>query len=293
MTGAPMNPGRPEQDRNEVRTMKYYFAYGSNMNLDQMAYRCPDAEVVGRCVLKDYRLAFRGNRRGYGVASILPEPGSEVQGLLWKITPKCEQSLDFYEGYPNLYEKKEVIVQTRTGEQAGVAVYIMNEPYQSQPAIPSDFYLKGILDTEGFCEPEAASELLESLSDLRDEIGGRTRSILFRIGLTSKHLRDIGPEFIELYDSLPERIRKHNDELADRLAKDVGATINPVEGYDLDAQQLRSIAMDVRNRLIIAGAGTGKTVSAKIYGRKKAAICDATILFFYVSLYRYVKYINN
>ena len=146
MTGAPMNPGRPEQDRNEVRTMKYYFAYGSNMNLDQMAYRCPDAEVVGRCVLKDYRLAFRGNRRGYGVASILPESGSEVQGLLWKITPKCEQSLDFYEGYPNLYEKKEVVVQTRTGEQAGVAVYIMNEPYQSQPAIPSDFYLKGILD---------------------------------------------------------------------------------------------------------------------------------------------------
>ena len=53
-----MNPGRPEQDRNEVRTMKYYFAYGSNMNLDQMAYRCPDAEVVGRCVLKDYRLDY-------------------------------------------------------------------------------------------------------------------------------------------------------------------------------------------------------------------------------------------
>ena len=23
-----------------------YFAYGSNMNLNQMAFRCPDAEVV-------------------------------------------------------------------------------------------------------------------------------------------------------------------------------------------------------------------------------------------------------
>lgn len=126
--------------------MKYYFAYGSNMNLDQMAYRCPDAEVAGRCVLKDYRLAFRGNRTGWGVASILPEPGKEVQGLLWKITPKCEKGLDFYEGYPNLYGKKEVTVRTKTGEQANVAVYIMNEPYQSQPALPSDFYLKGILD---------------------------------------------------------------------------------------------------------------------------------------------------
>ena len=121
--------------------------------------------------------------------------------------------------------------------------------------------LKGILDTEGFCEPEAASELLESLSDLRDEIGGRTRSILFRIGLTSKHLRDIGPEFIELYDSLPDRVRRHNGELAGSLAEDIGSMINPVEGYDLDGQQLRSIAMDVRNRLVIAGAGTGKTTT--------------------------------
>ena len=69
---------------------RLYFAYGSNMNLDQMAYRCPDAEVVGRCVLKDYRLAFRGNRRGYGVASILPEPGSEVQGLLFDLIDAAE-----------------------------------------------------------------------------------------------------------------------------------------------------------------------------------------------------------
>lgn len=121
--------------------------------------------------------------------------------------------------------------------------------------------LKRILDTKGFCEPEAASELLESLSDLRDEIGDRTRSILFRIGLTSKHLRDIGPEFIELYDSLPDRVRRHNGELAGRLAEDIGSMINPVEGYDLDSLQLRSIAMDVRNRLVIAGAGTGKTTT--------------------------------
>ena len=141
-----MNPGRPERDRKEVRTMRYYFAYGSNMNLDQMAHRCPDAEVVGRAVLKDYRLVFRGNRNGNGVASVVPDPGKEVQGLLWKITSRCEQSLDFYEGYPRLYGKEEINVQTKTGEVAKVAVYIMNEPYQSQPALPSDYYLQGILD---------------------------------------------------------------------------------------------------------------------------------------------------
>ena len=32
---------------------KLYFAYGSNMNLDQMEFRCPDAKVVGNVQLKD------------------------------------------------------------------------------------------------------------------------------------------------------------------------------------------------------------------------------------------------
>ena len=40
---------------------RYYFAYGSNMNLEQMKYRCPAAEVVENVRLEDYRLAFRGS----------------------------------------------------------------------------------------------------------------------------------------------------------------------------------------------------------------------------------------
>ena len=81
--------------------------------------------------------------------------------------------------------------------------------------------LKEALNTPGFCEPVDVSELLDSLSDLRNEIGDRTKSILFRIGLTSKHLKDVGPEFIELYDSLPDQMRRHNEELAGRLAEDI------------------------------------------------------------------------
>ena len=83
----------------------YYFAYGSNMNLDQMAYRCPAASVVENVKLEGYRLTFCGRGKGSGVATILPEEGSQVEGVLWKITPECEKSLDFYEGYPHLYGK--------------------------------------------------------------------------------------------------------------------------------------------------------------------------------------------
>ena len=41
----------------------YYFAYGSNMNLDQMAYRCPAASVVEKVKLEGYRLTFCGRER--------------------------------------------------------------------------------------------------------------------------------------------------------------------------------------------------------------------------------------
>ena len=37
----------------------YYFAYGSNMNLDQMEYRCPDAEVVENVRLEIGRASCR------------------------------------------------------------------------------------------------------------------------------------------------------------------------------------------------------------------------------------------
>lgn len=46
------------------------------MNLGQMRFRCPDAEVVGNVRLEDYRLAFRGRAPGNGVATVLPEKGS-------------------------------------------------------------------------------------------------------------------------------------------------------------------------------------------------------------------------
>ena len=48
---------------------KLYFAYGSNMNLNQMAFRCPDAEVVDTVRLEGYRLAFCMNGGGNGGAT--------------------------------------------------------------------------------------------------------------------------------------------------------------------------------------------------------------------------------
>lgn len=124
----------------------FYFAYGSNMNLDQMGFRFPHARVAGTVCLEDYRLAFCGMSAGNGVATIFPEKGCQVEGVLWEITPECEQSLDRYEGYPNLYGKQTVRVKNQAGMQMDVMVYIMNAPYREHLASPSRLYLEGILE---------------------------------------------------------------------------------------------------------------------------------------------------
>ena len=54
---------------------KEYFAYGSNLNFEQMAYRCPEATAVGIAKLDGYELAFR---RGY--LTICPKRAQALKG---------------------------------------------------------------------------------------------------------------------------------------------------------------------------------------------------------------------
>jgi len=77
-----------------------YIAYGSNINLEQMACRCPTATKFGSGTISDYELQFRR------VATIVPKTDSVVPVLLWELEPSDEKGLDRYEGYPNFYRKE-------------------------------------------------------------------------------------------------------------------------------------------------------------------------------------------
>ncbi|MDO4276255.1 MAG: gamma-glutamylcyclotransferase family protein [Eubacteriales bacterium] len=149
-----------------------YFAYGSNMNLGQMEFRCPDAKVVQNVRLENYRLAFGGRNPNSGVATILPEKGSHVDGVMWLITGDCERRLDRYEGYPHLYGKELHDVTGKDGKSYAVMVYVMKEPYKDFPAIPSGFYLNGIL--EG-CEQNNLSitPVMEAVYQTQKEVKAR------------------------------------------------------------------------------------------------------------------------
>jgi gamma-glutamylcyclotransferase (GGCT)/AIG2-like uncharacterized protein YtfP len=75
---------------------RLYFAFGSNMHRGQMAARCPGARPMGPAVLDNWR--FLITRDGY--ASVEPEPGGLVHGVLWRCTPKHIATLDAYEDVP-------------------------------------------------------------------------------------------------------------------------------------------------------------------------------------------------
>ena len=116
---------------------KLYVAYGSNLDMEQMRFRCPDAEVFGTGVLKNYSLTFWGNARGNGVATVLPGADTDVPVALWEISAADEKNLDRYEGYPWLYRKENIKVAMSDGTECVGMIYLMNNGIGT---LPGDHY---------------------------------------------------------------------------------------------------------------------------------------------------------
>ena len=103
---------------------KYYIAYGSNLSVEQMAHRCPDATVAGMAAVPDWKLVFRVH------ATIEPAEGRVVPVLIWEISERDERNLDRYEGYPSYYYKQDMIVTMtdfdgRNPQEITAMVYLM------------------------------------------------------------------------------------------------------------------------------------------------------------------------
>ena len=53
-----------EFTKRKIQMKKYYIAYGSNLNVQQMKFRCPTARVVGTSVIRNYELLYKGSKTG-------------------------------------------------------------------------------------------------------------------------------------------------------------------------------------------------------------------------------------
>ena len=96
-----------------------------------MEMRCPNAKIVGKGYLSNYRLLFKGSKTG-SYLTIEPAEKEEVPFGIWEITPKHEETLDIYEGYPLFYYKRELDIEyydfeSKTIKKDKAMVYIMHE----------------------------------------------------------------------------------------------------------------------------------------------------------------------
>lgn len=98
-----------------------YVAFGSNINKSQMRRRCPTARPLGKFLLKDARLVFRG------VADLEYIAGSKVPCALWMINGDDEAALDMYEGIASgIYFKTREISIEYAGKRRKTVLYLMN-----------------------------------------------------------------------------------------------------------------------------------------------------------------------
>lgn len=107
----------------------YYFAYGMNTNLDSMASRCPNAELLGAARLEGYRFVFRRH------ADVELCYDDDVVGVLWSVDDNDLDNLDALEGFPTYYIRSRAWVE-HDGRWYVAWIYQMqDQSYLSNPAL--------------------------------------------------------------------------------------------------------------------------------------------------------------
>jgi len=109
-----------------------------------MSERCPGAKPKFTATLPNFKLIFTGWSRKWhgGVASIKPLRGERVIGAVYEISERDLRLLDKHEGYPNTYNRIDVVVFTEDGESIKAVTYVKVE--QSEETKPSLEYVATI-----------------------------------------------------------------------------------------------------------------------------------------------------
>lgn len=123
-----------------MKTRCLYFAYGSNLDAEQMRRRCPGAAFVQKARLEGHTLNFVGHSANWGgpVATIRKHRGHTVPGVIYSLSRSDLARLDGFEGCPFVYERRVVSVRTRSGMRK-VLVYVHTSTERGSR--PSDKYL--------------------------------------------------------------------------------------------------------------------------------------------------------
>jgi gamma-glutamylcyclotransferase len=145
--------------------MVYYFAYGSNMSLEQIKERCGNLwKKVGIGYVEGYELVFDGysNKRGGPTANMVENPNERVWGVVFEFNSfdDLTNCLDKYEGFPFSYTRKEFeVFLPEMGKKIKAIAYVRPEPKErGKPPRP---YIETIL--KGAIENSLPNEWIEYL----------------------------------------------------------------------------------------------------------------------------------
>lgn len=108
--------------------MKYYLAYGSNLDTTSFYKRCSNAKLVTTATMEEYKLSFkRLNESSNTYLTIEKNENSEIPIAIYKITAEDEKALDYYESvHTNLYYKVETELLLHN-QKVSTLTYIMND----------------------------------------------------------------------------------------------------------------------------------------------------------------------
>ena len=146
----------------------YYFAYGSNMNWEQMQRRCPSARFVCVASLKNYRFAIaRHSRlRNCGTANIFADTGSEVWGIVYDIS---EPDLIILDGFEDGYRRETMLVSATGDHKKVLEVLVYIAAKEDAVPLPNFEYKRLIVHGARHWKiPELYCLMLEQIQTVPD-----------------------------------------------------------------------------------------------------------------------------
>jgi gamma-glutamylcyclotransferase len=119
----------------------HYFAYGSNMDLDQTKDRIGEFKIIGITILDGYRLKFnKRSKDGSGKANIVPESESKVEGVLFDLTEEQMKEMDDCE---QGYSRKTIPLND---DSLNAVTYVANPDTIDEKLRPTRDYLDKIIN---------------------------------------------------------------------------------------------------------------------------------------------------
>ncbi len=116
----------------EAVSPELYFAYGSNLDAEQMRERCPTARGLERARLPGHHLDFShySTRWRGGAADVVPDGRAAVWGVVYSMGAEDFARLDRFESG---YERVRLEVETAGGERLQVTSYAVRDKGRFAP----------------------------------------------------------------------------------------------------------------------------------------------------------------